>query len=125
MVIVHAVPDIVPESPSMFVPTIKLSRFMWRWRWWLVSLAGVLLFLIMNSAPITSDSGIISEADRQIRRNFAMIFAMMAAQLVAWFIGVLHAFVMHKVKWGISILALPLVAFIYFLIGAKGKDAEE
>jgi hypothetical protein len=100
----------------MFDPFMNLSRFLWYWRWWLVVISSLLLFLIMNSAEITNDSDITNEASQQVRFNFAMVFACLAAQLVAWLIGVLHAAVMRRFKWLVSILVMPPVAFIYLYL---------
>ena len=106
----------------MFDPFIKLNRFMWQWRWWLVILSSLMLFFIMNTAPITNDSGAIAETDWLVRLNFALIFALLAAQLIAWIIGVLHTLVTHRIKWFIFILALPPVVFVYLFI--KNSHAE-
>ncbi|MCG7985112.1 MAG: hypothetical protein JAY90_20475 [Candidatus Thiodiazotropha lotti] len=100
----------------MFDPFMKISQFLWHWRWWFVAFTGLLVFLMMNSAEITVDSGLVSEADQTVRYNFAIVFAGLAAQLVAWFIGVLHAIELRRFKWLIGILFLPPVVFVYLFI---------
>jgi glucan phosphoethanolaminetransferase (alkaline phosphatase superfamily) len=95
---------------------------MWHWRWWLIAISGLLLFLVMNTATITNESGIITETDRQVRLNFAIFFALLAAQLVAWMIGMLHTLINHRSRWLVAILVLPPVAFVYMFYKNEERD---
>jgi fructose-specific phosphotransferase system IIC component len=73
----------------------------------------------MNTSTITTETGVITDTDRQLRFYFALIFALLSAHLIALVISALHAILHNKLKWVIGILILPLVAFIYLFLNRK------
>ena len=89
---------------------------MWRWRWWLVGLASLFMFVVMNSVSIMTESGVVTDADRQTRLRFALAFAVAGAILVAWFISTLYVVFQRKFKWFFGLLIMPPVALVCMIV---------
>jgi hypothetical protein len=100
----------------MFATTNNITILLWRWRWWLIVFSIFCGILIVYSAHISTETGIITSEDKRIQLYFSLISALICAQLASFIICILHALTQHKIKWFFLLLAIPLTPFIYLFL---------
>ncbi|MCG7929482.1 MAG: hypothetical protein JAZ20_06430 [Candidatus Thiodiazotropha weberae] len=94
----------------------KVIHGLWHARWWLLLVAGLLAIITVYTIPISNQEiDVPAMADHWLRLKLALLFALLALQLTAWFISILKALSMHQMRWVVLLLIIPPAAFAYLI----------